>query len=120
MNRKLNHEYWALDELLEELRLGEELQYVVFNEPEMVNIKRPNGEDLIPENLVGIKIPLEKARKYFYGWNISGGFGSAGVVPFFAWTNKRVLFIGTYDGSTWLESIPLSPCDILPFTVGGG
>ena len=110
----------ALDELLEELRPGEEIEYVVFNTPEIYDFTGPNGEDFIPSNLIGVQISFEEAKKYFYGWNITGDYGSFDVIPFFAWTNKRVLFIGTYDGSTWLDSVPRNPCDIVPFTVGGG
>lgn len=112
---------WALDELLEELKPGETIEYVVFDKHTLSESRGPNGEDFIPEDLIGVRLSFEECKKYFYGWNIINDFyGEEEVVPFFAWTPKRLLFIGIYDGATWLESIPRNPCDVVPFTVGGG
>lgn len=110
----------ALDELLEELRKDEVIEAVVFNRPDIRNFYGPNGEDFIPPELIGVALSFEEAKKYFYGWNIENGFGSADVIPFFAWTNQRVLFIGTYDGSTWIDCVPRNPVNRIPYTVGGG
>jgi len=37
-----------------------------------------------------------------------------------AWTPSRVLFICTYDGSTWVASVPRNPTDHSPILHGGG
>jgi hypothetical protein len=110
----------AFDELLEELKPGEVIESVVFNTPCMYDFYGPNGEDYIPAKLIGQLIPFEEAKQYFFGWNISGGFGNPDVVPFYVWTNYRVLFIGCYDGATWLESVPRNPTNVIPNIVGGG
>ena len=74
----------------------------------------------LPAYYSGRPLTLEEARPYLYGWSIDGGYGGEEVIPFYAWTNKRILFIGTYDGSTWLTSVPRDPIDCRPYTVGGG
>jgi hypothetical protein len=116
----MNQEISALDELIDDLEPGEIIESVVFNEPTMYNFCGPNGEDYIPSYLIGQPIPFKEARQYFYGWTISGGYGGEEVVPFFIWTNHRVLFIGSYDGATWLTSVPRNPTNVIPYTIGGG
>jgi hypothetical protein len=39
--------------------------------------------------------------------------------PLYIWTPTRVLFIGCYDGKTWVEEVPRYPRACSPYFVGG-
>lgn len=47
-------------------------------------------------------------------------FGSPEVHAIYAWSEDRIVFVSTYDGSTAVEWIPRHPTDITPETFGGG
>lgn len=47
------------------------------------------------------------------------GFGGAESVPFYLWTATRVYFVGEYDGSEWLTSVPRHPQPCWPRHSGG-
>ena len=68
----------------------------------------------------GKVMSFKDAKPFLLDWRISGSFGGEEVIYFYAWTNFRVLFIGCYDGSTWLTSIPRNPIDCEPYSTGGG
>lgn len=38
-----------------------------------------------------------------------GGYGAPDHPSFVAWTESKVIFAGTYDGSTWVTSMPRNP-----------
>ncbi len=49
------------------------------------------------------------------------GYGGAEGTPFFLWTDSHVYFAATYDGSEWVEAIPLDHYSTMkPMHVGGG
>lgn len=48
------------------------------------------------------------------------GYGGEDCHAIYAWTPSRVLFVGTYDGSTWVASVPRNPAAGRPDSVGGG
>ena len=52
-----------------------------------------------------------EAQRFFTeaNWGFNGGFGLEDCVPVHVWTRDYVYFVGCYDGSTWLESIPVRP-----------
>lgn len=107
----------AYKELEAEIKEGEVIESIVFNSVE----NNYSMEDFhLPLEFTNRPLTLEEARPYLYGWQVSGGFGGEEVVPFYVWTNERVLFIGCYDGSTWLESVPRNPKPCTPYTIGGG
>lgn len=53
-------------------------------------------------------------------YEYDGGFGGEDCHPILVWTETRVLFVGCYDGATWIESVPRNPSDDVPKFVGGG
>jgi len=107
----------AYNELKIELRKGEEIEAIVFNNLDDCR----NMEDFhLPKEYCCRPLTLKEARPYLYGWVISGGFDEEEVIPIYVWTNKRVLFIRSYDGSTWLDSVPRNPVECNPYTIGGG
>lgn len=106
----------AYEELLDSLMDGEHIEKIILSDP-----KDSYGmeEYHIPASFTNVPLTLEEARPYLYGWQIAGGYGGEEVIPLYVWTNKRVLFIGSYDGSTWLAGIPRNPSDCKPYTIGG-
>lgn len=48
------------------------------------------------------------------------GYGGVECHAITAWTPTRVLFVGCYDGSSWVQSVPRNPIKHVPITVGGG
>lgn len=48
------------------------------------------------------------------------GYGGEDCHAFVAWTPTRVLFLGVYDGSTWIDSVPRNPVPYAPEGIGGG
>lgn len=55
-------------------------------------------------------------------YNYHTGYGGVDCHCFYAWTETRVLFLGTYDGSTWIASVPRDWREkhIVAQYVGGG
>lgn len=50
------------------------------------------------------------------------GFGGVTTDAFYAWTDTLVLFMGEYDGSSWVDSVPRNPdpdIEYRPNGVGG-
>lgn len=67
---------------------------------------------------VGI-LTWEMARP-FLDYSYSPGYGGAECAPVWVWTPTRVLFVGTYDGATWVDAVPRNPTEGDPNHVGGG
>ena len=69
---------------------------------------------------------LEKKRKIYdkvipwviakplLDYEFDSGFGTQDCNTVYIWTNKNVLFINEYDGSTCLSKIPRNPIDCIP------
>ena len=52
-------------------------------------------------------------------YKFDDSFGSEECHPITVWTTTKVMFIGYYDGSTWITTVPRNPCDDIPQFVGG-
>lgn len=51
------------------------------------------------------------------GWSFRYGYKQAYATTI--WTSQRILFVVEYDGTTWLDSVPLTPAAGLPKMYGG-
>lgn len=107
----------AYEDILEVLEEGEVIEAIVFEDPKDIYSMESYS---IPKENIGVPISLEQARPYLKGWTVYGSYGCEEVIPFYVWTNFRVLFIGSYDGSTWLTGVPRNPISCNPYTIGGG
>lgn len=96
----------AYDQLISAFEGGEVLQSIVFSPWSAV---RGEPTVKIPKELFGVVLTEEQAKPLMSWWSIEGGFGTAKVYPFYAYTNKRVFFVKEFGGSTTLHSIPLDP-----------
>ena len=53
-------------------------------------------------------------------YEYSQDYGGVDCNAITAWTATRVIFVGCYDGATWVTSVPRNPRNHIPGTVGGG
>ena len=74
---------------------------------------------LVPLNLRGKILTLEKVKQYMDGWSFSGDYGAITCYAVHVWTKSRVVFVVCYNGATWLSSVPRNPCDEIPVCHGG-
>jgi hypothetical protein len=103
----------AYAELIEFLEDGETVESIVFGEFGWGdNYAEPHPYP-VPETLQCTMLTLEDAKPLMEGWQFDGGFGAPECYPVYVWTNKRVIFVSEYDGSTHLNSVPRNPeaCD---------
>jgi hypothetical protein len=109
----------AYQEIIDFLKPQEEIEAIVFGEDTRRKSWHRSDEDIIPSYVKGKIISFEEAKEFLLDWQIAGGYGGQEVLHFYAWTNFRIIFIGTYDGATWIEAIPRNPSECLPCSVGG-
>lgn len=110
----------AYDELMEFLEDGEAVDAVVFGDwgwgwdgcGEL-------GKEYVPNEKRGRILSLEAARPLMDGWSFEGGFGAPECYAVYIWTNRRVIWVTQYDGSTRLDSAPRNPSPVMPYMPGG-
>lgn len=109
----------ALDELLEYLSEGEEVEAIVFGEwwPDQFSAKSdipsgPKGYLPVPKEMRGKAVSLEEATPYMDGWSFWDSLGACYAA--YIWTNKRVIWVNDYDASISLQSAPRNPVDVMP------
>jgi hypothetical protein len=101
------------------LQDGETVDAVVFGGWGGAESRWNDALDRVPKHLLGVPMKLEDARQFMGDWSFDGGFGSPDCHSVHVWTDRRVLFVATYDGATWLSSVPRHPAPGNPFLHGG-
>jgi hypothetical protein len=96
----------AYDDLKEFLEPGEVVQVLKLGGWHTGNYNNPN---IVPENIQDKYLTLEQAAPHMFGWSYNKGFGSAECYDSIIWTDKRVISVHEYDGSTHLISVPRNP-----------
>lgn len=101
---------------IEEAAGGEHIEGIIVGS--MWKYSEPDQHD-IPVELQNKVLNWDEVREHLnYAYDTS--YGCADCPPIHAWTKLRVLFVGHYDGSTWVQAIPRNPMDIIPELYGGG
>lgn len=108
----------AYTELLEELRDDEVVESIVFGEWGWGGFLEPEDNKILPENQ-GVLLTLDQAKPLMQDWSFHGGYGSPECYATYIWTNKRVMWVTQYDGSTTLSSMPRNPEPGMPYMSGG-
>jgi hypothetical protein len=72
-------------------------------------IERPQDEDLID---------WEEAKPLL-NYEYDSGYGGLDCHRITAWTTTRVIFVGEYDGSSWITSVPRNPTPHRSQSIGG-
>lgn len=104
---------------------GEAILGIVLSDPNHWRDERPfNGYDgektwPIPDDAVDIVLPWATVAPWL-DREYDDGYGGQDCPSIYAWTSTRVLFVGTYDGATWVSSIPRNPSGGAAHSVGGG
>ena len=107
----------AYDEVIKEIG-GDTFEGIVFA---FRNIDYEGKHCYVPERLCNrVLVDLEVIKHYMDKWSYNGGYGGEECPPTTIWTDKRVIFVCCYDGSTWLQSVPRNPTNHNPSFCGGG
>jgi hypothetical protein len=103
------------DEILEAAN-GEPIIAIVIEGKEWYySVKlRPNST-----SVSGKVITWEEAAMLL-DYEYSQEYGGVDCNAITAWTETRVIFVGCYDGSSWLTSVLRNPTPHIPEWVGGG
>lgn len=110
----------AYEELLAALEPGEEVRGIVFGNwggtgypAEKLAYCEPPDRP-VPVDARGRVLSLEEARPYMVGWSFDGGHGTAECYATWVWTDRRVIWVHEYDGSTHLSWMPRHPIECTP------
>ena len=107
----------AWDDLMQYLGDDESIEAVVFG-----SWGRDDSElaDLaIPFEKRNIVLSIEEAKSFLKReWRFKN-FQSLTCYAAYIWTNKRIIWVRTYDGATWLDSAPRNPEYCVPHLSGG-
>jgi hypothetical protein len=103
---------------MKELDKDETVEAVIFGKYGWEGYDEPKPAP-IPKDKQKILMTLEEAEPYMQEWEIYGGYGAPNAYAMYVWTNKRVMWITQYDGSTSLDSMPRNPIACNPKMPGG-
>lgn len=92
-------EYLTKDEIIECVQFGK-YGWDGYNEPE---------PPIIPTDIIGKILPIEQSIPYLKQFSFYGGYGSPKCYAVRIHTNKRIIWVTQYDGSTELDSTLLVP-----------
>ncbi|MEM9067162.1 MAG: hypothetical protein AAGE52_01610 [Myxococcota bacterium] len=106
----------ALDDLVAALEEGETVEALVFGPWGWGSWNPPGNLEAPPRGKV---MTLAEAAPFMQGWRIRGGYGSPECFAIYIWTDRRVLWVTQYDGSTRLDSAPRNPLACIPEMPGG-
>jgi hypothetical protein len=105
----------AARDLEEFLLEGEVVETIVFGEWGSYGYEdEDDSRSRVPNELRLKPLNFNEARKYMKGWSFDGGFGSAECYAVTIWTNRRVIAVHEYDGSTQLMGFPRNPEHVTP------
>lgn len=110
----------AKSEILELLAHDEAIEAVVIGEYGWSGYGEEALPCPIPQDMRNKVLSWEEAAPHMECWSCYGGYGSPSCYAMYVYTNMRIFFIRTYDGSTSLSHIPRNPVDCSPDMFGGG
>lgn len=117
MQKEREENYDAFIEVLDFMELGEVPESIVFGEWGWGGWKEEKV--FVPKEFVGKVIRFADAKPFMQGWTFYSGYGSPECYAVRIWTNKRVIWVTQYDGSTTLDSAYINPTDHIPDMPGG-
>lgn len=122
---KKDHTYNELDPKLNAykdlkgcLEKGETIEAIVFGEWGWGGYREP-VEKPVPKEKQGVVLSIEEAKPMMAGWTYFCGYGAPECYATNVWTNKRILWITQYDGSTSIDHAPRNPTATIPEMPGG-
>lgn len=115
----------AWDELNEVLGPDEEVECIIFGPWGWGGYEDPNDdtgapEPRVPPSIMGRRLILTEAEPFLKAFSFSGGYGSPDAYATWIYTNKKIMWVTQYDGSTGLSSMPRNPIQgQVPYMPGG-
>jgi len=73
----------------------------------------------VPFEIRGKPLQAEVAEPLMQSWCFYGGYGAPDCYATYIWTNRHVIWVTQYDGSTGLDRAPRNPLDVMPEMPGG-
>lgn len=119
----------AHEELLDYLIPGEDVEAIVFGpwgwgyapddptQPWDPGYEEPDPPP-VPFDLRGKLLLPSQAYPLMQSWSFFSGYGSPKCYATYIWTNKRIIWVHEYDGSTRLCSAPRNPAECMPSLSG--
>jgi len=115
----------AIEELREFLGEGEKVEALCFGEwgwgshiTGQLGYGEPDPPP-VPFDLRGKLLTLEQAEPIMESWSFDGGYGATKCYATYIWTDRRVIWVTQYDGSTCLSAAPRNPVATMPGMPGG-
>ena len=106
----------AYNELLEFLDENEVVEGIIFGDYGWTIYGKHNPyPDVVQRKL----LTIEEAKPMMKDWVFYNGYGAPECFATNIWTNKRVIFVTQYDGSTNLNSVFRNPTECEPDMPGG-
>lgn len=109
----------AWDDVQRHLGPDEEVEAAVFGEWGWGGGYLEPEPPPVPDEVQGKVLTPDEAKPLMDGWSFIGGYGAPECYAVRIWTNKQVLWITQYDGSTCLDSAPRDPENHMPNMPGG-
>lgn len=110
----------ARDEVLAIIEPDEEVEAVVFGHWNDESDEFPSFLGIGPRPVAPADLGKIMSWKQAEPLLAEFAFGGYRCHTLFIWTDRRVMFVGTYDGATWLDDVPRSPVACKPTKRGGG
>ena len=105
----------AATELLEQLEPGETIEAVIFGRWGWGSYyEETNGPEPVPKTKQGKVLTWKQARPMMQSWVFIGGFGASHCYAVHVYTNRRVIWVHEYDGSTGFSSAPRNHIPHMP------
>jgi hypothetical protein len=108
----------AYEELLKFIQDDEVVEGIVFGEWGWGGYREPDNPP-VPKDKMGVLLTLEQAKPMMMDWCFDGGYGAPDCYATYIWTNKHVIWVTQYDGSTTLDFAPRHPTNVMPSMPGG-
>lgn len=114
----------AWNDVAEGLIEGETVEAVVFGPWGWGSGSNPEDWYGFPSHLkvppIGKVLTIEQAMPFFNGWSFNGGFGAPSCFAVQIFTDRQIMTVTQYDGSTWLSGTPRNPVEgVIPSMEGG-
>ena len=110
----------AWDEIQDDMGEGEVLEYVVFGPWSWGGSRDNIPSPEVPPSIMGRRLLPQEAEPFLKTFGFDGGYGSPECYATWVYTNKRVMWVTQYDGSTCLDHMPRHPIQgVMPYMPGG-
>lgn len=109
----------ALAELIQYIEKDEVVESVIFGDWGWSGFSEPEPNP-VPLDKRKKVLSFDEAKKYLKKFEFNGGYGHPSTYAVRIFTNKRIIWVTQYDGSTGLDSTIRNPEDGYDPSMPGG